>query len=114
MNINQLPNPHPRNGEDEKRAEAANPHEGSSLEEFLVEEGILDEATNVAIKRVIAWQLKQAMADQKITKTDLAGRMATSRRQLDRVLNPDDDNVTLQTLERAAKALGHSLRLELI
>jgi antitoxin HicB len=94
--------------------EKKNPHRGSTLDAFLSEEGIHDEATTIAVKRVIAWQLQEAMAEQKISKTDMAARMSTSRRQLSRVLNPDDDNVTLDTLQRAAKALGHSLRLELI
>lgn len=91
----------------------SNPHHGSDLESFLSEEGILESATNLAVKRIIAWQLREAMERQGISKTDMAARMDTSRRQLDRVLNPDDDNVTLQTLDRAARAVGHSLRLEL-
>lgn len=90
-----------------------NPHRGSSLDDFLAEEGILETATILAVKRVIAWQLREEMERQGLNKTDMAARMATSRRQLDRVLNPDDDNVTLQTLDRAARAVGHSLRLEL-
>ena len=93
---------------------AKNPHRGSTLDAFLDEEGINDEATAIAVKRVIAWQLQRAMAEKKISKTDMAARMATSRRQLSRVLNPDDGNVTLETLQRAARAVGHSLRLELI
>ncbi len=93
--------------------EPGNPHHGSSLEDFLAEDGILESATTLAVKRVIAWQLKEEMERQGISKTDMATRMETSRRQLDRVLNPDDDNVTLQTLDRAARAIGHSLRLEL-
>jgi antitoxin HicB len=97
----------------EQTAEAANPHEGSSLEEFLREEGILDEATNRAVRRVIAWQLQRAIAEKKISKTDMAARMATSRRQLSRVLNPYDSKVTLETLQRAARAVGRTLRLDL-
>lgn len=91
-----------------------NPHRGATLDDFLNEEGINEQATTIAVKRVIAWQIQQAMTVQKISKTDMAARMATSRRQLSRVLNPDDDNVTLETLQRAAKAVGHSLRLELV
>lgn len=90
-----------------------NPHRGSTLDDFLAEDGIADQATAIAVKRVIAWQLRQAMTEQNISKTDMASRMATSRRQLDRVLNPKDDNVTLETLQRAARALGHSLHIEL-
>lgn len=91
-----------------------NPHRGSTLDAFLDSEGINDQVNAIAVKRVIAWQLQQAMVEQKISKTDMAARMSTSRRQLSRVLNPDDDNVTLDTLQRAAQALGHSLRLELV
>jgi antitoxin HicB len=90
-----------------------NPHRGSTLGVFLDAEGINEQATAIAVKRVIAWQLQQAMADGKISKTDMAARMETSRRQLSRVLNPEDNNVTLETLQRAAKAVGRSLRLEL-
>jgi len=90
-----------------------NPHRGSTLDDFLNEEGINEQATALAVKRVIAWQLQQAMKERHISKTDMAARMKTSRRQLSRVLNPDDNNVTLETLQRAAKAVGRSLRLEL-
>lgn len=90
-----------------------NRHRGSSLNKFLTEEGINEEVTAIAVKRVIAWQLGQAMKDQNISKTDMAARMETSRKQLDRVLNPEDGNVTIETLQRAAKAVGRSLRLEL-
>ena len=90
-----------------------NPHRGSSLQSFLEENGIAEEATSLAVKRVIAWQLAEAMKENGLSKTAMAARMQTSRQQLDRVLNPDDNNVTLETLQRAAKALGRSLRLEL-
>lgn len=89
------------------------PNVGSSLEDFLREEGVLEEATSIAVKRVIAWQLAQAMAERGLTKTAMAARMATTRAQLDRVLNPEDGNVTLETLQRAASAVGRKLRLEL-
>jgi DNA-binding Xre family transcriptional regulator len=89
------------------------PNEGTSLEEFLAEDGNLEGATLVAVKRVIAWQIEEAMTKSKITKSEMAARMKTSRNQLDRVLNPADDNVTIETLQRAAKAVGRSLRLEL-
>lgn len=90
-----------------------NPHRGSTLDNFLNEEGINEQATAIAVKRVIAWQLQQTMKERHISKTDMAARMKTSRRQLDRVLNPDDYNVTLETLQKAAGAVGRSLRLEL-
>ncbi len=98
---------------DDDRGDIANPHHGSRLEDFLAEEGLLEIATRLAVKRVIAWQLRNEMQRRGLTKTDMAARMETSRRQLDRVLNPDDDNVTLQTLDRAARAIGHTLRVEL-
>lgn len=94
-------------------AKKKHPNVGSSLEDFLHEEGIADEATAIAVKRVIAWQLKKAMAQRKLTKTAMAERMATTRAQLDRVLNPADGNVTIETLYRAASAVGKKLRLEL-
>ena len=67
----------------------------------------------IAVKRVIAWQLEKAMAERDLSKTEMAALMETSRRQLSRVLNPEDGNVTLDTLQRAAKAVGRTLRLEL-
>ncbi len=89
------------------------PNRGSSLEDFLMEDGNLEVATALAVKRIIAWQLQKAMDERKLNKTDMAALMDTSRRQLSRVLNPEDGNVTLETLQRAAKAVGRSLRLEL-
>ncbi|MBT9288264.1 helix-turn-helix domain-containing protein [Prosthecodimorpha staleyi] len=90
-----------------------NPNHGSSLEDFLKEDGNLEAATAIAVKRVIAWQLQREMEKQKLTKSAMAKMMQTSRVQLDRVLNPDDGNVTLETLQRAARAVGKELRLEL-
>lgn len=92
---------------------AKHPNEGSSLDDFLAEDGNLETATAIAIKRVIAWQLQQEMEKRKLSKTAMAKLMHTSRWQLDRVLSPEDGNVTLETLQRAAKAVGKSLRLEL-
>jgi antitoxin HicB len=89
------------------------PNVGSSLEDFLHEEGLTDSATAIAVKRVIAWQLQKAMTKHGLTKTAMAARMATTRAQLDRVLNPQDGNVTIETLQRAASAVGKKLRLEL-
>ncbi len=92
---------------------AQHPNVGSSLEEFLKEDDNYKAATAIAVKRVIAWQLQTAMKDKKISKTAMAALMDTSRRQLSRILNPEDGNVTLETLQRAAKAVGYSLRVEL-
>jgi len=90
------------------------PNQGTSLEDFLSEDGNLEAATAVAVKRVIAWQLAEEMHRRKLTKAAMAKLMETSRGQLDRVLNPDDGNVTLETLQRAAKAVGKTLKLELV
>jgi len=87
---------------------------GSSLDDFLKEEGIYEEVTARAIKRVIARQLDALMHDQGITKSNLAKRMKTSRAQLDRLLDPDNESVTLATLTRAAQAVGRNLRMELV
>jgi antitoxin HicB len=89
------------------------PNIGSSLDDVLKAEGIVEEARIVAAKRVIAWQLQEQMKTKGITKTAMAAMMDTSRKQLDRVLNPEDGNVTLETLQRAARALGREIRLEL-
>jgi antitoxin HicB len=86
---------------------------GSSFEDFLKEQGTLEETNSVAIKRVIAWQIRQLMAEQDISKVDMARRMNTSRSQLDRLLNADNDAITLGTLSRAAQVVGKTIRLEL-
>jgi antitoxin HicB len=91
-----------------------NKHVGSSLEDFLKEEGILEEARTIAIKEAVAWQVQQAMAKEKITKVEMARRMKTSRAALDRLLDPGNGAVTLQTLARAANAIGRGLRIELV
>jgi len=87
---------------------------GSSFDDFLKEQGIYEEVTARAIKRVIARQLGALMHDQGLTKSNLAKRMRTSRAQLDRLLDPDNESVTLGTLTRAAQAVGRQLRMELV
>ena len=91
-----------------------NPHWGSTLDDFLDEEGIREAATTHAVKRVIAWQLAEEMRQRKITKRRLAELMHPSRAQIDRILDPDKGNVTIETLQRAAALLGRQLRLELV
>ena len=93
---------------------ASNPHLGSSLDEFLSEEGVLEEFQAVAIKEVIAWQLDQAMKDRKISRRKLAELMHTSRTQVRRMLDPNDGNVTIGTLQRAAAVVGRKVRVELV
>ena len=89
-------------------------HIGSTLEDFLQEENRLEEARAIAIKRVLAWQIEQAMQAQQLTKTEMARRMHTSRTQLDRLLDPNNDKVLLQTMQRAAAAIGKQLNFELV
>tara|TARA_R110000737_G_scaffold333449_1_gene351138 strand:- start:17587 stop:17877 length:291 start_codon:yes stop_codon:yes gene_type:complete len=86
---------------------------GSSFDDFLKEEGTYEETTSQAIKRVLAFQLAQAMKDQKISKVEMAKRLETSRSQLDRLLDPENDGVTLSVLTRAAHVVGRSLSVEL-
>lgn len=88
-------------------------HVGSTLDEFLDEEGVLAEAEAVAVKRVLAFQLAEIMRQQKLTKTQLARRMNTSRSALERLLDPENASVTLLTLERAALALGRRIKIKL-
>jgi len=94
--------------------EAAFDHSGSSFDSFLEEEGILDQVEAAAIKRVIAWQLAAAMKAGKISKKTMAERMGTSRSQLDRLLDPENSSVHLETIARAARAVGKRLRMEMI
>lgn len=84
-------------------------HSGSSFDSFLEEEGIREEVEAVAIKRVLVWQLSQAMRDQQKTKQAMARELRTSRSQLDRLLDPQNVSISLDTMARAARALGKSL-----
>jgi antitoxin HicB len=90
-----------------------NPHIGSSFEDFLAEEGLLEECTNTAMKRVIAWQVEQAMKERGLTKASMAHQMHTSRAALDRLLDPENTSVTLHTLQRAAAVVGKRLQITL-
>jgi len=91
-----------------------NPHVGSSFEDYLREQGTLEETTASAIKSVLAWQLEQAMAEESMSKVQMAKAMNTSRSQLDRILDPENDKIQLDTLIAAAKAVGRELRIELV
>ena len=84
-----------------------------SFDEFLAKDGILAETEDAAVKEIIADQIKVAMDKNGLSKTAMAARMKTSRRQLDRLLDPDNGSVTLATLRRAASAVGRNLRVEL-
>jgi ribosome-binding protein aMBF1 (putative translation factor) len=86
----------------------------TTLDDFLGKEGKRDEFEAVAVKEVLAWQIEQAMKEKNISRNSLAQRMKTSRSQIGRLLDPKDGNVTLTTLQRAARMVGRSLRLELV
>ena len=89
-------------------------HVGSDFDAFLQEEGMLEEATVIAIKRVLAWQITKAMAAKKINKTSMAQRMHTSRSSLNRLLDEQDGSLTLSTLVSAAEVLGKKVKIELL
>ncbi len=88
-------------------------HVGSRFDDFMEEESMLENATAIAVKRVIAWQITHEMQDQKLTKTAMATKMHTSRAALNRLLDERDTSLTLTTLASAATALGKRLRIEL-
>ena len=87
---------------------------GASFGDFLKNEGVYNEVETVAVKRVIAWQLEEAMKTRRMSKLEMARRMKTSRSQLDRLLDPSHSGVTLKTLARAAQVLGRQIRVELV
>ncbi len=87
---------------------------GSSFDEFLKEEGLLEESTLAATKRVLAMQIEREMKRQDLTKTQMARRMHTSRTSLDRLLDPENESVTLQTLNKAARSLGRRIAVALV
>jgi antitoxin HicB len=91
-----------------------NPHLGSSFDDFLDEENLLVEANEIAIKRVIAWQLQQEIESKHMTKTDVAKAMGTSRAAVDRLLDPNNTSVTLNTLSKAARILGKKIEIDLV
>ena len=92
-----------------KRKSGAIDHTGSTFDSFLEEQGIREEVEAVAVKRVISWQLAEAMKKKKKTKQALAKELKTSRSQLDRLLDPQNVAVSLDTITRAARALGKRL-----
>jgi antitoxin HicB len=91
-----------------------NKHLGSSFDVFLVEEGIYEEVTSVAWKRVLSWEVSRAMKKEGITKSEMAKRMKTSRTQLERLLDPDNPNVLLETVQKAASAVGKRMTIGLV
>ena len=89
-------------------------HSGSTLDSLLEADGVLDEVEAVAIKRVIAWHLAQIMKRRRISKSAMAARLRTSRAQLDRLLDPDNAAIQLDTIARAARAVGKRLKIEMV
>jgi predicted XRE-type DNA-binding protein len=102
-----------RSGE-RKKLKMENRHIGAGIDDLLHEDGILEEFQARAIKEVIAWQLREAMKAQNISKRKLALLMHTSRTQVERVLDTTNGNVTLETLQRAAAILGRKVQMELV
>ncbi|HWB98332.1 MAG TPA: hypothetical protein VG672_16580 [Bryobacteraceae bacterium] len=88
-------------------------HLGSSIDDFLREEGIFEEAQAQAVKEVVAWQLSEAMRKKKISKARMAALLKTSRTQVDRLLDPKND-ITLSSLQRAAAIVGRRVTIELV
>ena len=91
-----------------------NCHLGSAFDDFLEQEGILNEVTEVALKRVLVWQVEQAMKERGLTKSKMAKSMQTSRAALDRLLDPEYDSVTPRTLDKAARAVGKRIKIDLV
>jgi antitoxin HicB len=96
-----------------KTEKRTNPHTGSSFDDFLKADGIYEEVHAKALKRALAEQLEDSMASAKLTKVAMAERMATSRSQLDRVLDPNNLSVQLDTLIRAARAVGKDVEIRI-
>ena len=90
-----------------------NKHIGSSFEDFLKKEGVFEETNTQALKRVLSWQIAQVMREKGISKMELAKRMHTSRSHVDRFLDPNNDKVLLETVQRAASAVGKRVSLSL-
>ena len=86
----------------------------STFDEFLKDKGTYEETTSVAVKRVLAWQLEQAMEKEQLSKNQMAKRMKTSRSQLDRILDPTNPKIQLDTIMKAAAVLGREVRLEIV
>jgi antitoxin HicB len=87
---------------------------GSTFDSWLREEGLYEEVSANAIKRVVARQVEEAMKEKHLTRTEMARRMHTSRAALDRLLDPDYEAITLTTLRKAAAVVGREIRLELV
>ncbi len=87
---------------------------GSTFDDFLEREGMAGETKSIAIKRVLAWQIEEAMKHKQLSKNQMAKAMHTSRSQLDRILDPGNERIQLDTMIKAARVLGRELRIELV
>jgi DNA-binding Xre family transcriptional regulator len=97
-----------------KQKKARNRHEGSSFASFLDDYGLRQDVESFAIKSVLAWQFSEAMRKKNVTKSKMAEHLRTSRTQIERLLDPSNDAVSLRTLNRAARALGKRVKLDLV
>jgi predicted XRE-type DNA-binding protein len=97
-----------------KPKKVKNPHDGSTLDDFLREEGVFEEVEAAALKRALALKVADLMKQKRMKKSTMAKQMRTSRAALDRLLDPANSSVTLGTLTRAAKALGKKIRIDLV
>jgi hypothetical protein len=97
-----------------KPKSSSNAHRGSDFSDFLVEEGLMADAEVLALKKIVALQIQEALTETKLTKTQLARRMKTSRAALDRILDPGNPSLTVASLGRAAAALGRKVELKLV
>jgi antitoxin HicB len=89
-------------------------HVGSSFDDLLITDGTYEEAADQAVKRVLAFQLAEVMTEQGVSKPEMARRLETSRSQLDRILDPRNDSISLKVLKKAAHAVGRSIKIELV
>jgi hypothetical protein len=97
-----------------KPKSSSNAHRGSDFSDFLVEEGLMPDAEVLALKKIVALEIQEALTETKLTKTQLARRMKTSRAALDRILDPGNPSLTVASLGRAAAALGRKVELKLV
>ena len=91
-----------------------NRHSGSSLDDFLIEEGLFEACSEEALKRVLAYQIQEAMKEKELSKTHMAKLMDTSRASLNRLLDPANASVTLKTLQKAAKVIGQRIEVRFV
>jgi DNA-binding Xre family transcriptional regulator len=92
----------------------SNKHIGSSFEDFLETEGIADEVSGNAVKKLLSYQLLEKLEKENMTKSELAARLSTSRSAVDRILDPNNESITLTTLQKVAEVLGKKLKIELV